>query len=376
MKSKISIIFSFVTFILVTLMASCNSNSDELNVDQNILQEQDNGIVLLNSGASVEYKDGRYFWENDIILSETQLKVLDQTGDIVEKFPEIPDNSTITLTSPQTGRLHILNEAKTRSTAIYPTPYNLWAMVRFVYAPNGFANETQLNHNLKHRIIEALNYWQTHTNVRFYNATGQPTTDPDWGFAYPYVFICNGDNNASSVGRIDGKQLLTLRWDCSVGNIIHEIGHAIGLLHEHTRYDRDDHIIVNMNNIQPDRRGNFTKRTSNYHCIGSIDFESIMMYPSFTGFEIDPAIPSMRKRSDNSTFEAQRTHLTDLDRRFPNTFYLPYIARRDVYRELDNVVYDQNNRQLTPSERLQLQSQLNNGNPTPPADGRIPNSFE
>jgi hypothetical protein len=30
---------------------------------------------------------------------------------------------------------------------------------------------------------------------------------------------------------------------------------------------------------------------------------------------------------------------------------------------------------MTESERLSLQAQLNNGNPTPPAGGRIPNNF-
>lgn len=67
--------------------------------------------------------------------------------------------------------------------------------------------------------------------------------------------------------------------------------------------------------------------------------------------------------------------MSDLDRRFPNTFYLPYTARSDVYRELDDVVYDQYNNKLTEQERLQLQAQLNNGNPNPPAGGRIPNEF-
>ena len=57
------------------------------------------------------------------------------------------------------------------------------------------------------------------------------------------------------------------------------------------------------------------------------------------------------------------------------SYYLPYTARSDVYRELDDVVYDSNNNRLTEQERLQLQAQLNNGNPNPPAGGRIPNEF-
>jgi len=56
-----------------------------------------------------------------------------------------------------------------------------------------------------------------------------------------------------------------------------------------------------------------------------------------------------------------------------NYFYLPYIARSDVYRELDDVVYDGNNNVLTEAQRIELQAALNNGNATPPSGGRIPN---
>lgn len=37
-------------------------------------------------------------------------------------------------------------------------------------------------------------------------------------------------------------------------------------------------------------------------------------------------------------------------------------------------VYKPENTIMTPEERLDLQAQLNNGNPTPPPGGRIPNN--
>lgn len=80
-------------------------------------------------------------------------------------------------------------------------------------------------------------------------------------------------------------------------------------------------------------------------------------------------------KKDGSTFVGQRNGLSDGDRRFPNYFYLPYIARSDTYAELDTVMYDGNNVRLTRAQIRDIQAQLNNGNPNPPANGRIENNF-
>lgn len=364
----------FIIMIASLLLASC-ANEDGVDNQMNVPPQKTvkSELIALKSGATVELKDGKYYWMGDVMLSDAQFKQLEETGDIFSKNQEIGKEDGVLLSSLITGYACVPQNLDSRSTAIYPTAYNLWAMVRFTYAKSGTG--TTLSPYTKILIKKALEYWEAHTNVRFYNATDQPTVDPTYGFAYPYVNFCDGETNASYVGRIDGRQDLTLvPGGCTVGNVIHEIGHAIGLLHEQCRYDRDNYITVNIANIKPIARSNFEKRTTNYLCTGTFDFNSVMLYSSISGYEINTLIPSMTKK-DGSIFSGQRDSLSTLDKRFPNTYYLPYTARSDVYRELDDVVYDSNNNRLTEQQRLDLQAQLNNGNPYPPAGGRIPNEF-
>ena len=362
----------FFSFFLITAGIFCSCSSDQLDTEETILDMESDiistsEVITLPSGASVVYDGHNYLWQDDIVLSEEQLKLLSETGSPVDTLSE-PTIAPLQIPASYGG----ISLTNTRSCAIYPN-YNLWSMVRFVYAPEGNANETQLRPHTKMLIQQAMRHWEANTNVRFYNATGQPTHDDTYNIDYPYVYFCNGDGNNSSVGRIGGMQKIHIAPYQTMGIVAHEIGHAVGLYHEQSRNDRDNYVTVNLSNVSSDKRNNFDKITTNYYNMGGFDFSSIMLYSSYD-FAINPDIPTMTKK-DGSTFVGQRIGLSDGDRRFPNYFYLPYIARSDTYAELDSVVYDGNINRLTESQRIQLQAQLNNGNPNPPANGRIENNF-
>ena len=63
----------------------------------------------------------------------------------------------------------------------------------------------------------------------------------------------------SFIGKTGGQQPLSLtppkdgRPNClgSIGKPIHELLHALGVFHEHSRFDRDGYITIQKDNINP-----------------------------------------------------------------------------------------------------------------------------
>ncbi len=359
--------FTFVLS-LGLILFSC-SKKEEIGIAESEKAISPGELITLKSGVVVEKQGENYLWEGDILLSPEQLKALNDSGTIFVGVPKNPEPPTSI--NPVTN----LPLSHTKALGLYPTPYNLWAMVRFTYNAN-------LTYYQREAIKTALYDIESRTNIRFYNATGQPTVDPTYGFAYPYIDFTYvaGDVSQSYVGRIGGRQQISLAdfafyfWNTNV--IEHEILHATGMLHEQCRPDRDSYVTINWSNLTSSGQSQFAKRTTNYYYIGSYDFTSIMGYSSYTSSSsvvVNTSEP-MYTRIDGSAID-QGNIPSDLDRRWVNGLYLPYIARSDVYRELDDIVYKSDNTIMTEAERLSLQAQLNNGNPNPPAGGRIPNDF-
>ncbi len=87
-----------------------------------------------------------------------------------------------------------------------------------------------------------------------------------------------GDYCASWVGRRGGQQDLWIAPYCPAGSVMHEMGHVLGLEHEHTRPDRDQHIAIHWANIEPGKQHNFDAAPAGTRLLGEYDHDSIMHY--------------------------------------------------------------------------------------------------
>ncbi len=82
----------------------------------------------------------------------------------------------------------------------------------------------------------------------------------------------------SALGMAGGEQFLDLdpgAWNRAT--ICHELGHALGLIHEHQRSDRDGFVTILTANILPGQEANFV-RLGNSQNAGPYDFLSVMHY--------------------------------------------------------------------------------------------------
>ncbi|XP_072134800.1 meprin A subunit alpha-like [Mobula birostris] len=82
----------------------------------------------------------------------------------------------------------------------------------------------------------------------------------------------------------NGQDLSIGTWCDTKASVEHEILHALGFYHEHSRPDRDDYINIWWNEIQPEKKQNFAPYGEDIITDQNIpyDYESVMHYPPFS----------------------------------------------------------------------------------------------
>jgi hypothetical protein len=262
----------FMSFIIAATLASCSKNNDEMATET-----QTNALKLENvkngrlGGQDITYerKNGMNFFQGDIVLSDQQL-----AGD---------------------NALHKGGASFSR-----------WPGAKIYYTVAG--NMGSINAN---KITTAVNEYNSKTNTQWIPRTNQTN----------YVEFIFGSSSGSDgwahIGYQGGKQTISLDQYISVGSVIHEMGHTVGLYHEHARKDRDQYVSIQWNNIQDGQAYNFNMYNSGTD-IGPFNINSVMMYwPNSYSKNGQPTI----KRANNTTFTYNRTGFTTGDINTINAMY-------------------------------------------------------
>lgn len=141
----------------------------------------------------------------------------------------------------------------------------------------------------------AMREWEKYTCIKFREKTSSDVN---------FVRIQNGHGCNSQLGMVGGEQILNLdingcRWK---GLYLHEIGHAIGLVHEHQLPNRDDYIDIIYANVAPSMRVWFQKYQSREVNQFDVNYElSSVMHYGTTAFSSDGRSTTIRPKNKTST---------------------------------------------------------------------------
>lgn len=156
----------------------------------------------------------------------------------------------------------------------------LWPGGVIPYAIDGTVPET-----VRRMIRDAVVAYDP-TPVRFIERTTQSD--------YVVFSVRAGNASVSQIGKVGGAQSIGLLPTVKTWTIIHEMGHAAGLMHEHMRGDRNRYVDVRWNNLPYEAYPQFVSRPCDGLDVGAYDFQSIMHYGNreFAEMKLFPSLTS------------------------------------------------------------------------------------
>jgi hypothetical protein len=245
---KINALFPLSGLYLLALalaLPACDEpTEDEASVAQDDDEEdaaERTGQLQLEDGTELTYavKDGQAVLDGDILLGEADAL-----------------------------------ETSFRAAGSTVTPWGgMWpgGVVYFQIQPGFSANY----------LVPAIQHWEALTGIQFVN------------YPHPNGYVQIGrfyDGCSAHLGRqTNAVTTLNIGPGCDTLVIIaHEIGHVVGLHHEHSRTDRDYHLNILWQNIDPAYHSAFQKYIktgyANGQDFGPYDHASVMHYDSWAFF--------------------------------------------------------------------------------------------
>jgi len=231
------IIFCIITS--VSLLSSCKKEMESRSRMEDLEQEsvQLHKFMIDGQEVVVEEKNGEFYYDHDILLSIGQMNKL-------RKW----DGTTST---EDRGAVLVKGEFT-----------KLWPNKTLIYDIN-FLDErgdSSKLATLKKNVAEAMRRVTAKTGFAFRQRSEETN----------YVkFISHATDNNSMIGMIGGEQKIRISYEWSVGTIMHELLHAMGISHEQSRADRDEYIY---------NEGTSGDWGINTQMIGPFNASSLMLY--------------------------------------------------------------------------------------------------
>ena len=183
-----------------------------------------------------------------------------------------------------------LTSARLEGATFVGTPDRLWPGG---YVPYQFADDFDGN---KANVRAAMDEWEDAAYLTFEERTdlceGECDSDTTFGDCSdaPFLFIMNDTSNHSEVGANVGNCVTGLWLNATnVGTARHELGHALGLYHEHQRADRNLFLDVHCDRIVPWRMGDW-KVKSEAGFYPRLDFGYPLQFAYPNPFDFDSAM--------------------------------------------------------------------------------------
>ncbi|KAK2176354.1 hypothetical protein NP493_667g00011 [Ridgeia piscesae] len=170
-------------------------------------------------------------------------------------------------------------------------------------------------------VEDAIAFWEEGTCLTFERLQLDSTYDSNHIlFTKIYTLGCY-----SYIGNVKmSPQPIFLSYTCfTPGVLAHEIGHALGLIHEHQRYDRDDYISLNLDNIASHAISNFNRFEASIVDTKDLtyDYGSAMHYTSTAFGKRSGAVTIVAKDRLYERTMGQRVELSFYDHQIINLAY-------------------------------------------------------
>ena len=192
---------------------------------------------------------------------------------------------------------------------------DLWTNRRIYYS-----FDDSISPRLQGLIQDAMTEWQDATCLLFLPRNQEEDYVKFYSRPNREYCTCN------SVGRRGGEQVIELGYSCqSKGELLHTLGHVIGLWHEQARPDRNSYVRILTGNISTGQETNFERRGDvaiDYQG-NEYDFGSIM-HLSATAYSKDGSQTTTLQQDYANVGEdnlGQRLKLSNSDKEQVNTLY-------------------------------------------------------